>query len=70
MDAEAALSYVLKREDLSEKVVLFGRSLGGAVAIQLGSANKDTVRWPPPSLPRALIMSSVIIAGNPASYLS
>jgi alpha/beta superfamily hydrolase len=44
MDAEAALNYVLERKDLSNKIVLFGKSLGGAVAIQLAASKKDKVR--------------------------
>ena len=37
-DSEAALDFVLKRPDLEDMpVVLFGRSLGGAVAIRLAS---------------------------------
>lgn len=36
LDAEAALSFVMQREDLAQsKIILFGRSLGGAVAARL-----------------------------------
>lgn len=36
LDAYAALDYLLKRSDLNhQKIVIFGRSLGGAVAIKL-----------------------------------
>lgn len=36
LDARAALDYVLQQQDLnSDKIVVFGRSLGGAVAIDL-----------------------------------
>ncbi|QDZ21426.1 alpha/beta-hydrolase [Chloropicon primus] len=45
MDAEAALDYLGKREDVDEKnVAVFGRSLGGAVAIDLVSRHQDKVR--------------------------
>ncbi|RWS26529.1 alpha/beta hydrolase domain-containing protein 13-like protein [Leptotrombidium deliense] len=38
MDAEAALSYLLEHPDVNKsKIVLFGRSLGGAVAVELCS---------------------------------
>lgn len=38
MDSEAALSYLLSRSDIdTNKIVIFGRSLGGAVAIALAS---------------------------------
>lgn len=44
LDAEAALDYVMTRPDLDKtKVVLFGRSLGGAVAVRLASANPHRV---------------------------
>mmetsp|Transcript_29065 Transcript_29065/g.81906 ORF Transcript_29065/g.81906 Transcript_29065/m.81906 type:complete len:304 (+) Transcript_29065:221-1132(+) len=38
MDSAAALKYIKMREDLSDTVVLFGRSLGGAVALHLAAA--------------------------------
>lgn len=38
MDSEAALSYLMSRTDIdTNKIVIFGRSLGGAVAIALAS---------------------------------
>lgn len=41
MDAEAAMDYVMSRHDIDHrKVVLFGRSLGGAVAIYLAASPK------------------------------
>lgn len=44
LDAEATLDYVMTRSDLDKtKVVLFGRSLGGAVAVRLASANPHRV---------------------------
>ncbi|CAL8322448.1 unnamed protein product [Merluccius merluccius] len=43
-DAEATLDYVMTRPDLDKtKVVLFGRSLGGAVAVHLASLNPHRV---------------------------
>lgn len=42
--AQAALDLVTSRDDLAaDKVVLFGRSLGGAVAIHLAAANPGKV---------------------------
>ncbi|XP_029314622.1 protein ABHD13 [Cottoperca gobio] len=44
LDAEATLDYVMTRPDLDKtKVVLFGRSLGGAVAVRLASVNPHRV---------------------------
>ena len=44
LDAEATLDYVMTRPDLDKtKVLLFGRSLGGAVAVRLASANPHRV---------------------------
>ncbi len=41
LDASAALNYLLQREDInSSKIVIFGRSLGGAVAIELAKNSK------------------------------
>ena len=38
LDSQAALSYLLSRNDIdTNKIVIFGRSLGGAVAISLAS---------------------------------
>ena len=43
-DAQAALDYVRARPDLDPlRVVLFGRSLGGAVAVALAAANPGAV---------------------------
>lgn len=37
-DAEAAMDFILKRTDIDlSKIIVFGRSLGGAVAIYLAS---------------------------------
>lgn len=43
-DSEAALDYVLNNTDLKGSVVVFGRSLGGAVAIQLVHKHQDNHR--------------------------
>ncbi|XP_054888159.1 protein ABHD13 [Poeciliopsis prolifica] len=44
LDAEATLDYVMTRPDLDKtKVVLFGRSLGGAVAVRLASVNPHRI---------------------------
>ena len=38
LDAQAAMEYLLRCQDIDRrKIVLFGRSLGGAVAIDLAS---------------------------------
>ncbi|KAK2850163.1 hypothetical protein Q7C36_008946 [Tachysurus vachellii] len=43
-DAEATLDYVMSRPDIDKtKIILFGRSLGGAVAIRLASVNPHRV---------------------------
>ncbi|KAF8636252.1 hypothetical protein AX16_011022 [Volvariella volvacea WC 439] len=42
-DAQAALDYVLGHPELGELVVIYGLSLGGAVAIDLVSKNSDKV---------------------------
>lgn len=43
-DAQAALDYVLSRKDVDgERIVLFGHSLGGAVAIDLASRNQAQI---------------------------
>jgi pimeloyl-ACP methyl ester carboxylesterase len=42
LDAEATLEHVLGRDDVdSERVFVFGRSLGGAVAIQLAEKHSN-----------------------------
>ncbi len=44
MDADAGLRYVMSRDDLAtDNVVLFGRSLGGAVAIHLAAEQQASV---------------------------
>lgn len=44
-DAKAALDYLAQRDDVDEKnIAVFGRSLGGAVAIDLVSRHQDKVR--------------------------
>ncbi|XP_071210898.1 protein ABHD13-like [Salvelinus alpinus] len=44
LDAQATLDYVMTRPDLDKtKVMVFGRSLGGAVAVRLASANPHRV---------------------------
>ncbi|XP_028847836.1 protein ABHD13 [Denticeps clupeoides] len=44
LDAEAVLDFVMTRPEVDKtKVVLFGRSLGGAVAVRLASANPHRV---------------------------
>nr|XP_006820729.1 PREDICTED: alpha/beta hydrolase domain-containing protein 13-like [Saccoglossus kowalevskii] len=41
IDAESAFDYLLKRSDIDpSKIILFGRSLGGAVAINVASSPK------------------------------
>lgn len=43
-DAQAALDHVLGRADVnSSRIVVMGRSLGGAVAIHLAASNPDKV---------------------------
>eukprot|EP00802_Teleaulax_amphioxeia_P013072 Tamp_13119.p1 GENE.Tamp_13119~~Tamp_13119.p1 ORF type:complete len:327 (+),score=62.05 Tamp_13119:512-1492(+) len=46
MDAEAALDYLLLRRDVvdPDQVFLFGRSLGGAVAMELASRREPQIR--------------------------
>jgi dienelactone hydrolase len=40
-DAQAVYDYVRRRNDLNqEKIILFGRSLGGAIAVQLGNVKQ------------------------------
>lgn len=44
LDSEAVLDYVMARPDLDKtKIILFGRSLGGAVAIHLASENAHRI---------------------------
>eukprot|EP00878_Enallax_costatus_P034538 GHUV01038300.1.p1 GENE.GHUV01038300.1~~GHUV01038300.1.p1 ORF type:complete len:276 (+),score=63.48 GHUV01038300.1:938-1765(+) len=45
LDAQASLDYLLGREDLNtQQIVVFGRSLGGAVAIHLAAGNQDKIK--------------------------
>ena len=45
MDGRAALDYVLSRSDIChQKVIVFGRSLGGAVALRLCSESSYAAR--------------------------
>ena len=46
IDSESAIKFVLERGDLNKNIILFGQSLGGAVAITVlaNSAFKDYVR--------------------------
>ena len=45
MDARAALDYLFSRSDVcQQKVVVFGRSLGGAVALRVCSEHYYTAR--------------------------
>ena len=44
LDAEATLDYVLNRDDINkDKIIVFGISLGGAVAIQLCAHHGDKI---------------------------
>ncbi|XP_005997062.1 protein ABHD13 [Latimeria chalumnae] len=44
LDSEAVLDYVMTRPDIDKtKIILFGRSLGGAVAIHLASENPHRI---------------------------
>jgi len=44
IDAQSTLDYVLGRSDLKDsKIVLFGQSIGGAVAIYLAAHNQDRI---------------------------
>jgi len=45
LDADATLEYALSREDInSERIYLFGRSLGGAVAVQLAMEQSNHLK--------------------------
>ena len=40
LDAQAAMEYLLNRRDIdTSRIIVFGRSLGGAVAVSLASSN-------------------------------
>ena len=44
MDAQAALDYVLGRADVDpDRVILFGQSIGGAVAFDLAARNQSKI---------------------------
>ncbi|MCX7769543.1 MAG: alpha/beta hydrolase [Proteobacteria bacterium] len=45
IDAESAIRYVLEREEISKNIILFGQSLGGAIAITnlANSSYKDKI---------------------------
>jgi len=44
IDAQTTLEYIFKRPDLKDtKIVIFGQSIGGAVAIYLAAKNQDRV---------------------------
>lgn len=46
MDSEAVMQYVLASEDLNNQdIYVFGRSLGGAVAIHLAAKHPEKVRY-------------------------
>ena len=45
LDAEATLEYALNREDINnDRIFLFGRSLGGAVAAQLAMSKGNSIK--------------------------
>lgn len=45
LDAEATLEYALGRDDIDkDRLFVFGRSLGGAVAIQLAMSKSNALR--------------------------
>jgi hypothetical protein len=45
LDAEAALDFVIDRNDVnSDKIFLFGRSLGGAVALNLARTRREHIK--------------------------
>lgn len=47
IDAEASLQYIFGREELrNSPLVLYGQSLGGAVAIYLAEKHQDEVMLP------------------------
>lgn len=44
MDAEAGLEYLLNREDIKgTRIVLYGQSIGGAVAVDIASRFEEFV---------------------------
>lgn len=45
LDSQTALEYLLNRSDINnDKIFVFGRSLGGAVAIDLAARNTETIK--------------------------
>ena len=77
LDAAAALAYVRSRPDVqADKIVYFGRSMGGAVAVELATRNQSyglvfeaplpstllVATHAPPWLPRWL--AAVVIRGG------
>ena len=45
LDAEATLEYAQNRDDIdNDRIFVFGRSLGGAVAIQLAAAKSNSIK--------------------------
>lgn len=45
LDSEAALEHVLQRQDVdTSRIVLYGKSLGGAVALHLAAAHQTQLR--------------------------
>ena len=46
MDAEASMEFLLSRRDIDKrKIIVFGRSLGGAVAIYLAASITYSDKW-------------------------
>eukprot|EP01107_Rhizomastix_libera_P012166 TRINITY_DN30112_c0_g1_i1.p1 TRINITY_DN30112_c0_g1~~TRINITY_DN30112_c0_g1_i1.p1 ORF type:complete len:161 (+),score=35.30 TRINITY_DN30112_c0_g1_i1:94-576(+) len=44
MDGQAALDFLITREEIDpKKIIVFGRSLGGAVAIDVAAKNQDKI---------------------------
>lgn len=49
-DADTTLQYIFEREELrNSPIILYGQSLGGAVAIYLAEKYQDEVRFDPSS---------------------
>jgi len=47
IDAETMLKYIFEREELRHSpIILYGQSLGGAVAIYLAEKHQDEVSFP------------------------
>ena len=46
MDSQAGLDFLLSRRDIDrKKIIVFGRSLGGAVAIYLAASHANRDKW-------------------------